>query len=42
MLMVEPKVELAGAERVDEVRSLWLDLHHHERTIAPTLPLVDR
>jgi ribosomal protein S18 acetylase RimI-like enzyme len=39
-LTVEPTVELADIGRVDEVRGLWLDLHHHERTIAPTLPLV--
>jgi ribosomal protein S18 acetylase RimI-like enzyme len=40
VVMVEPKVELAGAERVDEVRTLWLELHHQERNIAATLPLV--
>jgi ribosomal protein S18 acetylase RimI-like enzyme len=39
--MAEPRVELAGAERVDEVRDLWLDLHRHERSVAPTLPLTD-
>jgi GNAT superfamily N-acetyltransferase len=39
-LIVEATVELADVGRVDEVRTLWLDLHHHERTVAPTLPLV--
>lgn len=39
-LMVELTIELADVGRVDEVQSLWLDLHHHERTIAPNLPLV--
>jgi ribosomal protein S18 acetylase RimI-like enzyme len=40
IVMVERTVELVGTDRVDEVRSLWLDLHHHERSVAPTLPLV--
>jgi len=34
------KVELGGTGCVDELRSLWLALHRHERTVAPTLPLV--
>jgi ribosomal protein S18 acetylase RimI-like enzyme len=38
--VVEPTVELADVGRVDEVRTLWLDLHRHERAIAPTLPIV--
>jgi ribosomal protein S18 acetylase RimI-like enzyme len=33
-------LELAGPERVDDLRSLWLALHHHERTVAPDIPLV--
>jgi ribosomal protein S18 acetylase RimI-like enzyme len=33
-------VELAGAERVDDVRALWLALHHHERAVALGVPLV--
>ena len=37
---IEPTIEVVGAERVDEVRTLWLDLHHHERSVAPALPLV--
>jgi len=35
-----PRVELAGAECVDEVRALWLELHRHERDVAPDLPIV--
>jgi ribosomal protein S18 acetylase RimI-like enzyme len=35
------RVELAGAERVDEVRELWLALHHHHRAVAGAVPLVD-
>ena len=37
---LEAKVALAGTECVDEVRSLWLELHRHERSVAPTVPLV--
>lgn len=36
----ETRVELGGTGCVDEVRSLWLALHRHERRVAPTLPLV--
>ncbi|HJS97050.1 MAG TPA: GNAT family N-acetyltransferase [Solirubrobacteraceae bacterium] len=36
----ETKIELADTSCVDELRSLWLALHRHERTVAPTLPLV--
>jgi ribosomal protein S18 acetylase RimI-like enzyme len=35
------RVELAGADRVDEVRELWLELHRHHRTVVGTLPLVE-
>ena len=34
------RVELAGIERVDELRDLWLELHHHHRAVVGTLPLV--
>ena len=37
---LETRVELGGTGCVDEVRSLWLALHRHERRVAPTLPLV--
>jgi len=40
-MMGEPNVELAGAKRVDEVRALWLELHRHERTVAPSLAFTD-
>jgi hypothetical protein len=36
----ETNVELGGTGCVDELRSLWLALHRHERTVAPTLPFV--
>ena len=39
-MSAEPKIELAGVERVDDVRALWLELHQHERSVAPSLPLV--
>lgn len=35
------RIELAGAERVDEVRELWLELHRHHRAVVGTLPLVE-
>jgi hypothetical protein len=35
------RMELAGAERVDELRELWLALHHHHRAAVGTLPLVE-
>jgi len=35
------RVELCAADRVDDVRDLWLQLHHHHRRVAPALPLVD-
>lgn len=35
------QLELAGVERLDEVRGLWLELHHHHRAVVGTLPLVE-
>jgi len=35
------KLELAGVERVDDVRELWLELHRHHRAVVGTLPLVE-
>lgn len=35
-----PTVELAGPESIDDLRALWLALHHHERTVAPDIPLL--
>jgi ribosomal protein S18 acetylase RimI-like enzyme len=37
----QSKVELAGIERLDEVRGLWLELHHHHRAVVAPLPLVE-
>lgn len=39
--MAELKIEIAGSERVDEVRELWLALHHHHQKVASLQPLVD-
>lgn len=39
--MVDVKIELAGEERVDEVRTLWLELHRHERRVAPSIPFAE-
>ena len=35
------RIELAGAESLDEVRSLWLALHRHERAVAPSIPFTE-
>lgn len=35
------RIELAGAEQIDEVRELWLALHRHHRTVVGSLPLVE-
>jgi ribosomal protein S18 acetylase RimI-like enzyme len=35
------RLELAGTDRLDEVRELWLALHHHHRQVVGSLPLVD-
>lgn len=35
------RIELAGVERVDEVRELWLELHRHHRAVVGMLPLVE-
>lgn len=35
------RIELAGPERLDEVRELWLELHHHHRAVVETVPLVE-
>jgi ribosomal protein S18 acetylase RimI-like enzyme len=34
------RLELAGIERLDEVRELWLELHRHHRAVVGTLPLL--
>jgi ribosomal protein S18 acetylase RimI-like enzyme len=38
--MTVPRVELVGTESVDAVRALWIELHRHERQVAPELPLI--
>lgn len=35
------RIELGDAERVDEVRDLWLELHRHHRQVVGSLPLID-
>jgi len=39
-ITLETQVELGGRGCVDELRTLWLALHRHERRVAPTLPFV--
>jgi ribosomal protein S18 acetylase RimI-like enzyme len=36
-----PRIALAGAERVDELRPLWLQLHHHHAAVSRVQPFVD-
>lgn len=35
------QLELAGAERIDELKGLWLELHRHHRRVVGSLPLVE-
>jgi ribosomal protein S18 acetylase RimI-like enzyme len=35
------QLELAGTDRVDELRELWLDLHHHHQAVVAAVPLVE-
>ena len=39
--MSRVRILLAGAERVDEVRELWLALHRHHRAVHEAVPLVE-
>ena len=39
--MLDLRIELADAESVDEVRALWLELHRHERAVAPSIPFTE-
>jgi GNAT superfamily N-acetyltransferase len=34
-------IALAGRERIDELRSLWLELHHHHAAVSRVQPFVD-
>jgi hypothetical protein len=40
--MSDVLIEIAGGERVDELRELWLALHHHHQSVATLQPLVSR
>ena len=35
------RVKLVGIDRVDELRELWLDLHHHHQGVVEDVPLVE-
>ena len=34
-------IALAGRERIDELRPLWLELHHHHAAVSRVQPFVD-
>lgn len=34
-------IALAGRERLDELRPLWLELHHHHASVSRVQPFVD-
>jgi ribosomal protein S18 acetylase RimI-like enzyme len=36
-----PPIALAGIDRVDELRPLWLQLHHHHASVSRVQPFVD-
>src|SRR5918911_2240400 len=36
-----PRIRLAGVDRVDELRPLWLQLHHHHARVSRVQPFVD-
>ena len=36
-----PRIVLAGLDRVDELRPLWLQLHHHHARVSRVQPFVD-
>jgi ribosomal protein S18 acetylase RimI-like enzyme len=36
-----PRIVLAGLDRVDELRPLWLQLHHHHGRVSRVQPFVD-
>jgi GNAT superfamily N-acetyltransferase len=35
-----PRIVLAGLDRVDELRPLWLQLHHHHQRVSRVQPFV--
>ena len=36
-----PQIALAGRDRIDELRPLWLQLHHHHERVSRVQPFVD-
>jgi hypothetical protein len=36
-----PRIAAAGPDRIDELRPLWLQLHHHHQSVSPLQPFVD-
>jgi ribosomal protein S18 acetylase RimI-like enzyme len=34
-------IELLEVDQVDQLRDLWLQLHHHHRSVSPVQPFVD-
>ena len=36
-----PHLVLAGIDRIDELRPLWLQLHHHHASVSRVQPFVD-
>ena len=38
---VRTQLEPARADRIDELRGLWLELHYHHRRVVGSLPLID-
>jgi ribosomal protein S18 acetylase RimI-like enzyme len=35
------QIAIAGPERIDELRPLWLELHHHHQAVSRVQPFVD-
>lgn len=35
------RIALAGPDRIDELRPLWLELHHHHASVSRVQPFVD-
>jgi hypothetical protein len=36
-----PRIALAGRDRIDELRPLWLQLHHQHERVSRVQPFVD-
>src|SRR4051812_30954895 len=39
--LMAPRIAAAGPERIDELRPLWLQLHHDAQGLSPVQPFVD-